>query len=99
DELRPAVATDGKRGEHTQAVWGWVCGKVLEKAGANLPEPPTTAAILDGLWSIKNDTLGNMTMPLTFERDQKPVGLAGGFDITLKDGKWSSPDNSKLHCP
>ena len=99
DEFRAALAAYGKGAQPYQAVWGWVSGKLLEKAGANLPEPPTTEAILDGLGSIKNDTLGNLTMPLTFVRDQKPQGLACGFDITLKDGKWSSPDNSTLHCP
>jgi len=99
DEYRAAMAAYGKGVPPYTATWGWVSGKLLEKAAANLPEPPTTKALLDGLWSIQNDTLGGLTMPLTFVRDQKPQGLACGFDITLKDGKWSSPDNSKLHCP
>ena len=98
DEFQSAMAQFGKDVSPYTAVWGWVSGKLLEKAGANLPEPPTTAAILDGLWSIKDDTLGGMTMPLTFVRDEKPKGLACGYDIFVQKGRWVSPDNSALHC-
>src|SRR5207244_2853703 len=49
---------------------GWVAAKLFERATRNLPEPPTTAAILDGLWSIRNDDLAGLTYPLTFVRDQ-----------------------------
>ena len=42
---------------------GWVAGKLLERAGANLPDPPTSEAILRGLWSVSNDNLGGLTEP------------------------------------
>ena len=99
DALRNGLARFAKDVPLYQAVWGWVSGKLLEKAGANLPEPPTTEAILNGLWSIKDDTLGGLTMPLTFVRDEKPKGLACGYDVVLQRGRWVSPDNLTLHCP
>jgi len=34
---------------------GWTAGKLMEKAMAQLPEPPTTAGLLSGLWSIKGE--------------------------------------------
>src|SRR5436309_15776088 len=54
DEFRAALAAYGKGVQPYQAGWGWVSGQLLEKAGAKPPEPPTSAAIRDGLWSITN---------------------------------------------
>ena len=77
---------------------GWTAGKLLEAAGARLPEPPTSAAILEGLWSLKGDTLGNLTGPLTYERE-KPAPLKScWFDLALVKGRWASPDGFALHC-
>jgi len=78
---------------------GWVSGKILEKAGARMPEPPTTQAILDGLWSINNDDLGGLSpQPLTFPREQKAVGRACWFNILIGEQGWSSPDQFQHHC-
>jgi branched-chain amino acid transport system substrate-binding protein len=76
---------------------GWTGAKLLEKATARLPEPPTTTAILDGLWSIKNDDLGGLTGPLTFTADQSAPAVACWFDLEMKGG-WRSPDNFTRHC-
>ena len=49
DEFRQAVkafARDGVRGWPTAA--GWVSGKLFERAAADIPEPPTTEALLRG---------------------------------------------------
>ena len=77
---------------------GWVGAKLFEKAAANLPEPPTREALLAGLWSIKNETLGDLTQPLTFVKDRPQTGRACWFNFTIKDGEWRSPDNFALRC-
>lgn len=79
---------------------GWVGGKLLERAVANLgSEPPTTSeALLRGLWSIKNDDLGGLTHPLTFTANQPAVAKACWFGLAIANGKWISPDNYELHC-
>jgi branched-chain amino acid transport system substrate-binding protein len=76
---------------------GWTGGKLLEKATARLPEPPTTAAILDGLWSIKNEDLGGLTGPLTFTANQPAAPTACWFNLELNK-RWVSPDNFARHC-
>jgi hypothetical protein len=76
---------------------GWVAGKLLQRAGAKLPEPPTSEAILQGLWTIEGDTLGGLTSPLTFRKDEPAVPTSCWFNLALK-GRWSSPDNYQLHC-
>jgi branched-chain amino acid transport system substrate-binding protein len=80
------------------APMGWVAGKLLEKAGAQLSEPPTAQSLLKGLWSIKNDTLGGLTLPLTFAENQLPVRKACWFTTVIVDGKWTSPNGFRLDC-
>lgn len=76
---------------------GWTSGKVLERAAANLGGV-TNEDVLKGLWSIRNDTLGGLTAPLTFDEGQPPKMDACGFAITVSGGQWISPDNFKLTC-
>ena len=77
---------------------GWVAAKLFEKAAANMPEPPTSAAVLRGLWSIKTDTLGGLTSPLTFVEDQPaPVSLCW-YRLVLPTKRWESPDHLQQHC-
>ncbi len=71
DEFQQVMKTAGKgiaRG--VGAANGWVTGKLLERATRNLPEPPTTEAILQGLWSIRGDDLGGLTDPLSFAENE-----------------------------
>jgi branched-chain amino acid transport system substrate-binding protein len=77
---------------------GWTIGKLVERAGAQMPEPPTTAALLSGLWSIASDSLGGLTYPLTFVRDKKPTPTVCWYDLVIKNKSWVSPDGFKLSC-
>lgn len=77
---------------------GWVAGKLLEKAAANLPEPPTSQAILEGLWSLKDEALGGLTSPLTFVREKPAPPTNCWFTIVLARNAWVSPDNFKPVC-
>ena len=77
---------------------GWASAKLLEKAAAQLGEPPTSAAILKGLWAINGDTLGGLTEPLAFHENQLPDPKGCWFTYITKQGSWVSPDNFALHC-
>ena len=48
---------------------GWTTAKLFELAAQNVPEQPTSQSILDGLWNVKNNDLGGLTYPLTYNRD------------------------------
>ncbi|HVW31675.1 MAG TPA: ABC transporter substrate-binding protein, partial [Acidimicrobiia bacterium] len=99
DEFQSALRAFGRQIRLGNGVsHGWTAGKLLEKAGARLPEPPSSAAILDGLWSIDRDTLGGLTLPLTFARNQPPTRASCWFDLTIAEHAWSSPDRYRLHC-
>ncbi|MCA1843058.1 MAG: hypothetical protein LC792_07670, partial [Actinobacteria bacterium] len=77
---------------------GWTAGKLLEKAATRLVEPPTTEAILTGLWSVKEDTLGGLTYPLTYVKDRPMARRSCWFNMAIKNGTWVSPDNYRLNC-
>jgi ABC-type branched-subunit amino acid transport system substrate-binding protein len=75
---------------------GWTTAKLFELAAQNLPEQPTSEAILEGLWSIKNNNLGGLTYPLTYNRDQKTPPTKCFFPVVVKKGNWTAGD--KLVC-
>jgi branched-chain amino acid transport system substrate-binding protein len=74
---------------------GWVSAKLFEAATRDLPDPPTSQGVLEGLWKIRENDLNGLTAPLTFNRDQKPskapfcfwyVRTSGGKFVTGGDG-------------
>ena len=77
---------------------GWTAGKILELAGANLPEPATSAALLEGLWSIRGNDLGGLTYPLTFTRDRPAKAMACWYTVAIANGAWVSPNSWARHC-
>lgn len=98
DEFQGALQTYGGGKVGGAFAIGWVAGKLLEKAAANLPEPPTSAALLAGLWRLKGDDLGGLTMPLTFTENQVATPMACAWAWGIKGGQWTSPDGFKRIC-
>jgi branched-chain amino acid transport system substrate-binding protein len=98
-EFRDAIRTagDGNPPGIGLAV-GWVSAKLFEKVAVDLPEPPTSGAILEGLWALRGETLGGLTLPLTFRRDQPAVGQTCWFNLVIKDRRWDTPDDSRMWC-
>ena len=77
---------------------GWKAGKLLERAGRQLPEPPSALAILQGLWSIKGDDLGGLTYPITFTENQPAQPQTCWFNLNIRKAKWVSPDGYQRVC-
>lgn len=99
DEYHAALATFGKGlSNGPPLIIGWVAGKMLEKAAAGTTGPITSQTILRGLWSLRQDTLGGMTMPLTFSENQPASPVACWFEIAVKNHTWVSPDRFNQHC-
>jgi ABC-type branched-subunit amino acid transport system substrate-binding protein len=79
-------------------VLGWVSAKLFQLATANLSDPPTSQSILDGLWSIKNNDLNGLSIPLTFTKDQNPPHMLCYWETQIKGGQYISPDGGKRTC-
>ena len=49
-------------------------------------------AVLEGLWSIKDDDLGGITSPLTYVEGQPSKRLGCFWTPTVKGGRWTGGD-------
>lgn len=101
--LYPEFATAMKRYAPSSkagsvAAEAFVAGKLFERVAVSLPAKPTSAAVLEGLWSLQGDTIGNTTQPLRYERDKPNPQKRCWYNVAVADGRWVSPDNGRLHC-
>jgi branched-chain amino acid transport system substrate-binding protein len=78
---------------------GWAAAKVFETAAAHSPDPTTSPGILEGLWtSFHGDTLGGLTMPLTFVRDKPSPKVNCSSILLVEKGKYVLPTNGEVAC-
>lgn len=84
------------------AMGAWPSGLLFEAAakagglGAN-GSAPTSAQLIDGLNSLKGETLGGMAPPLTFTSGQ-PHPVDCWFTFALKNGTFSLPHGMSTTC-
>jgi branched-chain amino acid transport system substrate-binding protein len=90
-------APNGIRGSMGSNVW--TAGKLLEKAAARFPARPTSADVLEGLYSLRGETLGGKIPPTTFARGRShadtntchvPGVIRGGKIVPLKGPTYFS---------
>ena len=76
----------------------WVSGALLREASKALPDQPTSADFLKGLWQIKNNNLGGVTGPLTFREGQPAPDFTCYFLQSISGGKFTAPIGTKQTC-
>jgi len=87
-----------------ESVRAWSCGELLRVALEHLgsdarSSPITTAMVLRGLGTIKHETLGGLTAPITFSPVQAHATSTGCmFFEQLSTAGWSAPRGSKTVC-
>jgi branched-chain amino acid transport system substrate-binding protein len=84
-------------------VLGWSAGKLFEAAMAKVAAKAragdvTTAMVLDGLWQIKNEKLGGMSMGVSFEKGKVASAPNCYFGMKLGEEGFSAPSGSKPLC-
>lgn len=79
---------------------GWVAAKAFETAmlKGGVPDQPTSAAVLEGLWSIAGNDLGGLTYPLPFVREQPTRKVACWSAVVIKDKAWTAPKGGDYKC-
>jgi branched-chain amino acid transport system substrate-binding protein len=77
---------------------GWAAAELMTAASKNVTATPTTAEILQGLWSIKNDTLGGLTPPLTFTAHAPTATVKCYYVMTIENKKFADPYGGKYQC-
>jgi branched-chain amino acid transport system substrate-binding protein len=77
---------------------GWASAKVFQAAAAHVGANPTSEQILAGLWSMRHETFGGLTPPLTFARDKPATDAKCSFAMQVRDGKIEAPFGIKTVC-
>ena len=99
DEYRQAVAKFAPKLEGgVPASQAWTAGKLLETVVGRITGPVTSPGILDGLWSLKGETLGGLTSPLTFAKDKPAPQANCYFVMKIEGGKWTAPAGMQQSC-
>jgi branched-chain amino acid transport system substrate-binding protein len=76
----------------------WQAAKVFEKATVTLGDAASPKAVLDGLYGLRDDTLGGLSMPLTFSRGKVAVRrICWATDVTRK-GAWVPFNQGRISC-
>ena len=82
-----------------QGAFGWTAAKLFEIAARNMPEPPTSQAVLDGLYSMKNDNVFGLAQPLTFTNTVPTTPVLKCFwSPTIKGGTWTMGAAKEMIC-
>jgi branched-chain amino acid transport system substrate-binding protein len=107
DSSNPAVAAYQKAlatyspGATNQpvALAGWTGAQLFQLAATRAPDPTTSTGILEGLWSLNGETLGDITLPLKFNRNQNATPVGCWFMVRANKGKWEyTPGGNALKC-
>jgi branched-chain amino acid transport system substrate-binding protein len=98
-EFRKAMATyaPGVDMSGTPIV-GWAAAKLLERALRGQTGTITPASILAGLWTIKGDTLGGLTPPLTYVKDQPAARYVCYWPLLIQDKKFVNAADGQGRC-
>jgi branched-chain amino acid transport system substrate-binding protein len=94
-----AIAGFPKADVGTDESYVWAGAQLIQQAlTAGVPKggKPTTAELYKGLYSITSDTLGGLTVPLTFKRGKPSPKGTCWFVASIKNQKFTSTD--KVQC-
>lgn len=76
----------------------WASGALMVAASKYLSSKPTTAELFQGLYAIKNNNLGGLTVSLTFHKGGSPTLGSCAFISSIHNGAYTAPIGSSLVC-
>jgi branched-chain amino acid transport system substrate-binding protein len=97
DRFAPGSSVD------QNSVTQFTAGRLLEAAIAKVADrartgPITRDLLLDGLWRIKNETLGGLAPPITFVRNALPAANDCYATLTIGPTGYAAPKKSRFEC-
>jgi branched-chain amino acid transport system substrate-binding protein len=76
----------------------WTAGALLRAIGQKLPDKVTSADFFPGLYGIKNNTLGGLVGPLTFNEGRAASPINCVFQLKVVDHRFTAPAGSQQQC-
>lgn len=82
---------------------GWAAGKLFQAAIEGLgtaarTQALTSARVMDGVWSLKNETLGGLAPPLTYPKGKPTPAVNCFYAFKMSGGAFSAPFGNKVQC-
>jgi branched-chain amino acid transport system substrate-binding protein len=95
-QYNPSILTSTQFGSNDIGTWAGL--QLFAKAAAHLGDSPTANGVIQGLYSLKNETLGGIIAPVTFVAGQIRVPTCY-FVMQAKNHQWTLPDGTAPNCP
>lgn len=76
----------------------WAAGALLETASKKFGTQFRWQDLYAGLYTVKNSTLGGLTVPLTFHEGKPPEVAKCAFYQVIDGGQLTSPLGDKQFC-
>jgi branched-chain amino acid transport system substrate-binding protein len=77
---------------------GWVSARLFEAAVGRSAAPTSSAGILEGLWALRNETVGGTLPALNFSRDKANPAAQCWSHLVAQGGRLVSPTNNRVSC-
>jgi branched-chain amino acid transport system substrate-binding protein len=77
----------------------WTSGALAVAGSKYLGANPTSGQFLQGLWSVKNNDLGGLAPPLTFNANAPASISTCYFAMQLQGSQFVDPNHGKYVCP
>jgi branched-chain amino acid transport system substrate-binding protein len=74
---------------------GWAAAELFQAAVNRTSDPTTSPGILEGLWALNNETLGEITYPIKYSRDQNAPPTLCWFTVRGSKGQWAYTDQGR----
>jgi branched-chain amino acid transport system substrate-binding protein len=76
----------------------WASGELFKRAAAGIGAQPTSDAVFNGLWALRNETVGGLTPPLTYAGHQASPPVTCYFITRIVGGRWTAPNGARYQC-
>jgi branched-chain amino acid transport system substrate-binding protein len=97
-EYQAAWSKYGSGDSHPAASLGWAGAELFEKAVLSAGGSVTSDSLAKALYSIKNENLGGLTVPLSYKAGQGTVDSPCWFGMKAGGGGWSAINGGKPIC-
>jgi branched-chain amino acid transport system substrate-binding protein len=97
-QYAPGMLTNPGYNAYVQDAWtGMQMFKTAAEAAKITPNS-TSADLLNGLYTVHNETLGGLIGPVTYSRSAKSQVANCYFVSLLQNGQWTEPLGAKAQC-
>ena len=77
---------------------GWVAGKLFEAALRGNPAKITGQAVMDGLYALKNESLGGLAKPLNYVKGKPAPATLCGAIAKIQGNRFTAAGDGSLTC-